>query len=66
MLKFPNLIDFLIISIYFDIYIYDDYETKNFIIDKMNIYIPHFKEKCENELNFLISTFNSTNIIEFF
>ena len=61
-MKIPILIDSLIISTYFDFYIYD-YETKNFVTDKMYIYIPTFDDECLISLNFLISTFNNLNII---
>ena len=63
--KIPILFDSLIVTTYFDFYIYD-YESKSFITDKMNIYIPTFNEKCEIELNFLVSTFNISNIFGFF
>ena len=32
----------------------------------MSIYIPTFKEKCEIEINFLVSTFSGSNIIGLF
>ena len=64
-LKIPILIDSLIVSTYFDFYIYD-FETKKFLMDKMEIFIPTFEEKYEIKLNFLVSTFNVNNIIGFF
>jgi hypothetical protein len=60
-IKIPILIDALIIPTYFDFYIYD-YETKNFVVDKLNIFIPNFEDQCEIELNFLVSTFENVNI----
>mgnify|MGYP002622861730 CR=1 FL=1 len=64
-IKIPILIDALIISTYFDFYIYD-YETKSFVTDKMSIYIPTFEEKCQIELHFLVSTISGANIIGLF
>ena len=60
-IKIPILIDALIIPTYFDFYIYD-YETKNFVVDNLNIFIPTFENQCEIELNFLVSTFEGVNI----
>ena len=60
--KISILIDSLIISTYFDFYIYD-YETKNFVNDKMDIYIPSFENECEIELHFLVSTFIEKKIL---
>ena len=64
-IKIPILIDSLIVSTYFDFYVYD-YETKNFIMNKMAIYIPTFEDKCTIEFHFLVSTFNVDNIIGIF
>ncbi len=64
-LKIPILIDSLIISTYFEFYIYD-YEIQNYVIDKMEIYIPVFKNECEIKLNFLVSSFIDNNIIGLF
>ena len=64
-IKIPILIDSLIIPTYFDFYIYD-YETKNFVTDKMSIYVPTFEEKCQIELHFLVSTISGANIIGLF
>ena len=64
-LKIPILIDSLIISTYFEFYIYD-YETENFVMNKMEIYIPVFKNECEIQLNFLVSSFIDNNIIGLF
>ena len=64
-IKISILINSLIILTYFDFYIYD-YETKEFVTDKNYIYIPTFEDKCEIELNFLISTFSGLNNIGLF
>jgi hypothetical protein len=54
--KISILIDSLIISTYFDFYIYD-YTKQGFVNDKMDIYIPSFENECEIELYFLVSIF---------
>ena len=64
-IKISILIDSLIISTYFNFYIYD-YETKNFVDNKMDIYIPSFENECEIELHFLVNTFIESNIIGIF
>ena len=60
-IKITILIESLIISTYFDFYIYD-YESKNFFTDKMLIFIPNFEDSCQIDLNFLVSTFGGENI----
>ena len=64
-IKISILINSIIISTYFDFYIYD-YETKEFITDKNYIYIPSFEDKVTIELNFLINTFNGINQVGLF
>ena len=64
-IKISILIDSLIISTYFNFYIYD-YETKNFVDNKMDIYIPSFENECEIELYFLVNIFIKSNIIGLF
>jgi hypothetical protein len=64
-IKSSILIDSLIISTYFEFYIYD-YETKNFVDNKMDIYIPSFENECEIELYFLVNIFIKSNIIGLF
>ena len=64
-IKISILINSIIISTYFDFYIYD-YETKEFIMDKNYIYIPSFEDKVTIELNFLVNTFNGINQVGLF
>ena len=42
-IKIPMLIDSLIISTYFDFYIYD-YASKTYVTNKMNVFIPTFEQ----------------------
>ena len=60
-MKIPILIDSLVIQTYFDFYIYD-FDTKNFVCDEAQIFLPNFEAKNEIELNFLVSTFEEANM----